>query len=346
MGVSTRLVAGALSVVLTACFPTREDFCAQRWQLLDRDGDGFTSEEWEERFAEDGCAYPAMIGTGDCDDSDDQVNPLGTETCDGLDNDCDGETDPDDAELAPTWYQDADGDDYGVTDLTVQACTRPAGFADNANDCDDGDASVSPETTWYGDTDGDGYGNEDYTTQACEQPTEFVAVAGDCDDTDPTLNPETPWYPDDDEDGFGVDDDAVASCDPVVGAVRQGGDCDDHNNTIYPGADEYCDSVDQDCDGEVDDADAVDATTWFGDSDEDGYGDIDDPVEACSQPDGAVGNPGDCDDRNDTINPGAIEVCDGVDQDCDGTEDAAVDAPAWHADADTDGHGDPDVSLG
>ncbi len=336
-------LAGLL--LLTACFPTRDDFCAQRWELLDQDGDGYANAQWEDRFAEEGCDLSRMLGTGDCDDEDALVHPQAVEICDGLDNDCDGTTDPEDALEAPTWYQDADGDDYGVTDLTVESCGQPTGFADNPDDCDDTDPTINPDTVWYGDTDGDGFGSEEYVRHACEQPDDFVAVAGDCDDTDPTLNPDTLWYPDTDQDGFGIDEGATASCEAVSGASRESGDCDDLNNTIYPGADEYCDEVDHDCDERVDDPDAVDAATWWGDTDEDGYGDVDDAVTACSQPAGTASNPADCDDLNNTINPAAIEVCDGVDQDCNGTEDGAVDAPTWYADDDGDGQGDPDSPI-
>ncbi len=345
MSVSARSITVLAVVTLSACFPGRDDFCSQRWELLDRDGDGYASSEWEDKFAEDGCELPEMIGAGDCDDGNTAISPAGQEFCDGADNDCDGVIDPDDADGAPTWFQDADGDTFGVADLAVTACDQPAGFADNDHDCDDGDSELNPDTVWYGDTDGDGYGNEDYTTHSCVQPTDFVAVSGDCDDTDASLNPDTPWYPDDDEDGFGAELGATTSCEPIDGAVRQAGDCDDHNNTIHPGADEYCDAIDQDCDEEVADDEAVDAATWWGDADEDGYGDAEDAQTACDQPPGTAGNPADCDDHNNTIHPAATEVCDGIDQTCDGSEDGAVDAESWYADDDGDGRGDPETSV-
>ncbi|MDP2308812.1 MAG: FG-GAP-like repeat-containing protein [Pseudomonadota bacterium] len=56
--------------------------------------------------------------------------------------------------------------------------------------------------------------------------------------------------------------------------------------------------------------------------------------------------PTDCDDTNAAINPEAAEVCNGVDDDCEGTIDAgALDAGTWYADADADGYVDPDQSL-
>ena len=120
-----------------------------------------------------------------------------------------------------------------------------------------------------------------------------------------------------------------------------GDDCDDANPSIHSGAVEVCDGVDQDCDGVVDD-NAVDAPTWFGDTDADGYGEAADPLSACTAPDGYVADGTDCDDTDPAVHPGADEVCDGVDQDCDGVvDDNAVDAPTWYRDGDADGYGDP-----
>ena len=99
------------------------------------------------------------------------------------------------------------------------------------------------------------------------------------------------------------------------------GDCNDGDATIYPGADEYCDSVDNDCDGTIDEPSAVDAPTWYQDGDSDTYGDESSSTKACTAPMGYIATGGDCDDANDAIYPGADEYCDGVDTDCDGTND-------------------------
>ena len=129
---------------------------------------------------------------------------------------------------------------------------------------------------------------------------------------------------DSDGDGFTVDD----------------GDCDDNDATINPGADEVCDDVDNDCDDEVDEADASDAITWYGDTDEDGYGDEADVLTSCDQPDGYSELSGDCNDDDDAIHPAAEEVCDEVDNDCDGTVDqGASDASTWYYDGDGDDWG-------
>ena len=127
--------------------------------------------------------------------------------------------------------------------------------------------------------------------------------------------------------------------------VASGDDCNDEDASVYPGAPELCNDVDDDCDGEVDE-EPVDATEWWVDSDGDGYGDRDgEPVLACEAPSGMVGNAGDCDDAVAEVNPEADEVCDGVDNDCNGEIDGpeSVDAQVWYVDSDGDGYGDAEV---
>ncbi len=125
----------------------------------------------------------------------------------------------------------------------------------------------------------------------------------------------------------------------------KGGDESDIGGTGATCTDEVCDGVDNDCDGEVDE-DAVDAGTWYADADGDGYGDAASAVTACEAPTGAVDNGEDCDDGDAAAYPGAPEVCDGVDDDCDGEVDEdAVDMGTWYTDADGDGYGDPDTAV-
>ncbi|MFN7144308.1 MAG: M23 family metallopeptidase, partial [Myxococcota bacterium] len=94
-------------------------------------------------------------------------------------------------------------------------------------------------------------------------------------------------------------------------------DCDDGNATVYPGAPEYCDGQDDDCDGVTDEDDAVDAPTWHVDVDDDGYGNPDVSRRACTQPSGWVRDGTDCNDENFRSHPGAVELCDDDDNDCD-----------------------------
>jgi len=129
--------------------------------------------------------------------------------------------------------------------------------------------------------------------------------------------------PDQDADGDGI-------------AARD--DCDDQDDSVFPGAREFCDGIDNDCNGTIDDDYAEDAEPWFADDDADGFGDLDASVTACSQPVGHVPDAGDCDDARADVNPDADELCDAVDHDCDQQPHAgAIDARVQYVDADGDG---------
>jgi hypothetical protein len=101
-------------------------------------------------------------------------------------------------------------------------------------------------------------------------------------------------------------------------------DCDEAAADTYPGAEETCDDRDQDCDGEVDEG-ATDAPTWFRDVDGDGVGDADHNQTSCLGPEGFVSGAGDCADDDVDIGPGVAELCDGIDQNCDGAIDEGLD---------------------
>ncbi|MEQ9497514.1 MAG: putative metal-binding motif-containing protein [Deltaproteobacteria bacterium] len=105
-----------------------------------------------------------------------------------------------------------------------------------------------------------------------------------------------------------VDDDADGYGDDV--------DCDDHDPARNPGAAELCNGVDDNCDSEIDEGVR---TTFYADTDEDGYGALDVSVAACEAPPMYVASAGDCDDADANVNPDATEICDGVDNDCDST---------------------------
>jgi hypothetical protein len=143
-------------------------------------------------------------------------------------------------------------------------------------------------------------------------------------DTDTDADTDNPLDADTDEDGFSIAD----------------GDCDDGDPDIRPDADELCNSIDDDCDGDVDE-DAADAGTWYADGDGDGYGDDSTALLACDPPAGTVDQGGDCDDTSGRANPGADELCDAIDNDCDELidESDAVDADVWYIDSDGDGFG-------
>jgi hypothetical protein len=277
----------------------------------DSDGDSFG----DPLATVDSCEAPDghVPISNDCDDGDADIFPGAPERCNGLDDDCDGETDED---VLSTWHADADGDGYGAPDATLDDCDPPLGYVSNAEDCDDLNDSAFPggtevcdeadnncdgavdelvTTTFYQDTDGDGYGLADVTTDDCDLPTGYAPVSGDCDDGDRAINPSSA---------------------------------------------EICDGADNDCDGVADGEDAVDAQPFYADGDGDGYGDDDSIITACEAPSGHVEDSGDCDDLDDDSYPGASEVCDEADNDCDGaTDEDATDAQTFYGDSDGDGYG-------
>jgi hypothetical protein len=153
---------------------------------------------------------------------------------------------------------------------------------------------------------------------------------------------ELAWYRDNDGDGVGNASRGTAlACVAPAGYTLSDGDCDDVNAAVFPGADETCDGEDDDCDDLIDE-DAVDAPLWYADTDADGFGDPAASAAACQAPPGHLADASDCDDTTDDVAPGAWELCNGRDEDCDGQVDEdALDAPPWYADLDADGFGDP-----
>jgi hypothetical protein len=341
----------------------------------------------------DGDGYDEV---SDCDDGDASVHPGADEVCNGVDDDCDGFVDDDDpgSEDGELWYPDLDDDGYGDPSGGESACEPPDGWVADASDCDDADASVHPGAdeacngvdddcdgdidegsadlaTFWADADGDGYGDADVAIEACAVPDGYVADATDCDDGDASVHPDAieqcnerdddcdgdidegipdtaTWYTDMDGDGYGDPDAGIEACAQPSGTVAEGTDCDDTDSEISPIATERCDGIDNDCDSLVDDDDdsVAGTTTWYADADGDGYGLATDAVVACTQPSGTVADATDCDDGDATVNPGATELCNGVDDDCDGTVDVgAADASTWYTDADVDGYGDAGAST-
>ena len=177
----------------------------------------------------------------------------------------------------------------------------------------------------------------------------FVLVGCIVEDEAPAPECMVPAFVDADGDGFGGEE-AGFLCAPREGFAFVDGDCDDEDPGAFPGADEVCDQIDNDCDGVVDDG--FEVSTWFPDLDEDGFGNRDAGVESCAQPDPTmILEGGDCNDLDPAQNPSAIEVCNGIDDDCDSfaddeDEDILPESlSAYFLDLDGDGYGDPATEL-
>ncbi len=299
----------------------------------------------------DGYDGTACGGT-DCDDTNTSIHPGATEVCDFVDQDCDGVVD-DNAIDAVLWYADADGDNFGNAGSTSLSCRPPTGYVPNDDDCDDGSATVYPgasEVAYDGidqdcdgvdlvDLDGDGTtaswagGTDCNDTVSIIHPGAPETANGIDDDCDGTVDEGTAWY-DDDGDGWSED----------------GGDCDDSDASANAGAVETIDRRDEDCDGVTDEG------TDAYDDDGDGLSEIDgdcndsDSVVSPSRPevngngidddcngtvdngipdpdhDGYTADGGDCDSNDPASYPGAPELADGEDNDCDGVADEGTSA--------------------
>jgi len=179
------------------------DNCTPMAWYADGDGDSYGAGA-----AVSACLAPTghVAADGDCDDADPAIHPGATELCNGEDDDCDGVVDP--PELLPpiTCYRDVDEDAWGIEDSTFESCACPEGYATQAGDCDDVDATIHPGAaeTWYDGVDQDCAGEDDFDADA-----DGWRVDEDCDDSDPSVNPEAVEIC-----GNGIDDD----CDGQPGA--------------------------------------------------------------------------------------------------------------------------------
>ena len=148
------------------------------------------------------------------------------------------------------------------------------------------------------------------------------------------------WYLDADVDGFGDANVSVTACTQPLGYASNADDCDDARFESSPVALEFCNGVDDDCDGVVDDEDIVDFQVLFLDTDGDGYGDPSSPIQACAQDPTMVSNNQDCDDGNADVYPYAPEACNGLDDNCNTVVDeGAADLVVYYVDEDQDGYG-------
>ncbi len=265
-------------------------------------------------------------------------------------------TEPGYGQLDGVAYRDITGtavaagdlDDDGFADAVVGSPSATGGaLASGVVNIHRGGNDPANLTTYFRDADGDGFGDASSSATFCSEVAGYVANDDDCNDA-PAGG--ASFYPAAPEACLGGVD---FNCDGQVGDVDHdgdgvtacGGDCNDADDAVLPGADDLCfDGVDNDCNGEVDGSTATDALNYYGDADGDGYGNRGTPLRACEPPfEGLLLVGGDCADLQVAINPAALELCDGVDNDCDDAidEPSADDAPIWYRDGDGDLAGDP-----
>ena len=283
------------------------------------------------------------------------------EVCDGKDNDCDSEID-EGTGGQPCQVKNEFGTCLGINECAGAAgagCTAQEPAAETCGDAIDNNCNNQTDeegaigcTDYFQDIDKDGLGNSVSSKCLCVADGNFTAVSGgDCNDLNPNVGAGKPevcntldddcdgdvdpensvgcvfFYKDVDGDGKGQSADAKCLCNATKQYTSPvGGDCDDNNPEIGPGHTELCNAVDDNCNGVVDEANAIGCKPYLKDGDDDGYGVTSLSLCLCAASgDYKSLNPGDCNDNDATIHPGGLEICDGVDNSCNGIVDEDCD---------------------
>jgi hypothetical protein len=264
------------------------------------------------------------------------------------------------------YFADTDGDGFGDVTTLISTCVQPQGYVTDSSDCNDNDAAIFPGaqeicndvdddcneliddglvfTTYYADADGDSFGDANNSLDACLIPDGYVTNSTDCNDNNANQNATSPeicngedddcdgtidngitfldYYADADGDGFGAGD-VISSCSDLgAGYVSNNTDCDDSNSNTNPSATEICNTIDDNCDGQIDEGVQ---TVYFIDNDGDTYGNPSVSILACTQPIGYTPDDTDCNDTDANINPGAEDIGgNGIDENCDGEIDNSI----------------------
>lgn len=287
---------------------------------IDQDKDGYGSDIGKCLCKPDQL-YSAILG-GDCNDTDAGVKPLAKEKCNKKDDDCDGETDEENALGCINYYLDLDGDGYGISSDFKCLC-EPFGkyTTKNGNDCNDLEFDVHPNAKEV-------CNNID---DDCDNATDEGAAIG-------CIN----YYKDGDGDGYGVGEPQCLCSPSQPYKATYNSDCNDLNPMIHPNAEEICNKLDDNCNGQTDEGVEGTCTIFYLDMDSDGFGVDDDAMCLC----GPFGNykaikGGDCNDKDPMVNPSAKESCNNVDDNCNGVidEEAADGCKVYYVDLDKDYYG-------
>lgn len=200
--------------------------------FIDADADGFGSVDSLIEICSD-MVPPGFAGNAnDCDDTNPMIHPNALEVCDSIDNNCSGMID--DGIQYYTFYYDADEDGFGSPDSLMETCNEnlPVGYVENNLDCDDTDPMIHPNSP-----------------EVCDN------IDNDCNALVDDGLPLFQFYLDADQDSFGNPDSTIQVCffEAPDGYVMNNDDCDDSNFDVNPNGVEIIDSLDNDCNGLVDD---------------------------------------------------------------------------------------------
>lgn len=215
------------------------------------------------------------------------------------------------------WCATEDCDDMNRS--TFEGAAELCDGADN--DCDTRIDEGVVALPWYLDEDGDGYGSPSDIVRSCAEVEGRTLALGDCAPMDGTRYPGATERCDGrDSDCFDniedIDGDGHASIDAVCEGGFPKDDCAPNDASVFPLAPELCDDIDNDCDGTVDED--VESIPVYADMDRDGYTGTTVIGMSCAP---APSTPGDCNDDDRTVSPGAREDCDLIDNDCNGRVD-------------------------
>ncbi len=262
----------------------------------------------------------------DCNNSDDSIHPGAAETCNTIDDDCDGTADDGLSCAIISCYVDTDGDGYGAgVATTLMATSCPAGQVTIAGDCNPSVPTIHPNAVEI---------CGDATDQNCNAVVDDGCVITSC-------------FIDADNDGFGTGTALQVYGLCPAGRVTNASDCNDASAAQNPLQQEVCDMIDNDCDGQLNENLSCVSITCYTDGDADGYGvGAGYLYNAAMCPAGSSTASGDCNDTQPTTHPNAAEICgDAFDNDCDALFNEGCVTTNCYLDTDNDGYGAGTVNV-